>query len=71
MSIAETIVFLVTLYVYIGIFFALTFLVFGIGLVDKSVHKQYLFRILLIPGMIGLWPLVFWLSYQKLKKVQQ
>ena len=36
------------------------FLVLGLDRIDSSSHGSYAFRLLLIPGIILLWPIVLW-----------
>ena len=57
---AELIIWITWCYLYIGMGMALIFLLFGIERVNREARGCYLFRILLIPGVIGLWPLVGW-----------
>ena len=61
---AEIIVQIVWGYLFIGLGVAAVFLSFGLGRVDEEARGAYLFRILLIPGVIGLWPLVGWRWFQ-------
>ena len=58
MTVAEAIVEAARLYAMAGGIVAVPFLTIGIGRVDPSARGSYLFRILAIPGTVGLWPLV-------------
>ncbi len=42
----------------VGLVVAVLFLVWGIEAVDAGTHGSYAFRVLLVPGLILLWPLV-------------
>ncbi len=55
---AETIILLFQIYVGIGVVVAVVFLLWGIDRIDEDAHGTYVFRLLLIPGVVGLWPLV-------------
>ncbi len=57
---AETIVEFVIWYSWFGGIVAAAFLIWGIDRVDPSARGAYLFRPLLIPGILCLWPLVLW-----------
>ncbi|MFP5076172.1 hypothetical protein ACLE20_02590 [Rhizobium sp. YIM 134829] len=43
-----------------GVLVALAFLSFGIDQVDHAAAGAYMFRPLLLPGILLLWPLVLW-----------
>jgi len=60
MTPAQTIVGLLEAYAVFGAVVAAVFLSVGIGRVDPGARGSFLFRLLMIPGMIGLWPLVLW-----------
>jgi len=47
-------------YLYIGSAVALVFLLFGLGRIDENAQEAWIFRPLLIPGVLLIWPLVFW-----------
>lgn len=51
---------MVVYYAWAGAVVAALFLSVGIDRVDPSARGTYLFRLLLIPGVVGLWPLVLW-----------
>lgn len=60
METAETIITVARWYLAAGGVVALIFLTYAVGRIDESARGSYLFRILLIPGAVGLWPLVLW-----------
>ena len=60
MSAAEVIVAAVEIYAWIGVAVAAAFLIVGIDRVDPASSGAYVARILFIPGIVGLWPLVLW-----------
>lgn len=60
MTPADLIVALVQAYAGLGAVAAALFLTVGIGRIDPEARGSYLFRLLMIPGAIGLWPLVLW-----------
>ncbi len=47
-------------YLWFGLAFALVFLVFGVERVAPGARGSYLFRLVVLPGAAGLWPLVLW-----------
>ena len=47
-------------YAWFGAAAALAFLGFGVDRVDESARGSYPFRVLLVPGVMLLWPLVLW-----------
>ncbi|MBN36101.1 MAG: hypothetical protein CMM46_15260 [Rhodospirillaceae bacterium] len=47
-----------TTYFWIGMVVATLFLVIAIDRIDPNAHGAFIFRVLLIPGIIVLWPLV-------------
>ena len=49
-----------TWYLYAGAAVAVLFLVFGLGLMDENAQGAWIFRPLLIPGTLLIWPLVIW-----------
>jgi hypothetical protein len=59
-SAAESILGYVQHYATVGVVVALAFLVFGVGRISPEARGSYLFRLLVLPGVIGLWPLVAW-----------
>lgn len=60
MDTAETIIAVARWYLVAGGGVALIFLTYAVGRIDPAARDSYLFRILLIPGVVGLWPLVLW-----------
>ncbi len=61
MTAAEIIVEIVVWYGYAGCAVAAAFLLVGIDRIDPGAGGAYLFRVLLAPGVIVLWPLVLWI----------
>lgn len=57
---AATIILLFQLYAGIGAVIAIAFLCWGIDRIDEDAHGTFVFRLLLIPGVVGLWPLVLY-----------
>jgi hypothetical protein len=45
---------------WIGLAVAVVFLTFGIDRVDQNARGAYVFRVLLLPATILIWPLVLW-----------
>ena len=64
MNQAELILFSVKVWGWIGMAIALPFLTFGIDQVDEDARGAYVFRLLLIPGILVIWPLVLWRWYK-------
>ncbi|MFA3920862.1 hypothetical protein [Ruegeria hyattellae] len=64
MNAAEAIFMAVRVWAYIGASVAAVFLTFGIDRVDEDARGAYLFRPLLIPGILVIWPLVLWRWYR-------
>lgn len=60
MSSGALLVWLATLWLYAGGAVAAAFLLFGIDRVEENARGAYLFRPLLVPGVLLLWPLVLW-----------
>lgn len=60
MTVGATLVWLATLWLYAGAAVATVFLLFGIDRVSPDARGAYLFRPLLVPGIVLLWPLVVW-----------
>ncbi|SDZ61671.1 hypothetical protein SAMN05444004_1354 [Jannaschia faecimaris] len=63
MSQAEAILLLVKLWGAAGALVALPFLAFGIDRVDEDARGAYVFRPLLVPGIVMVWPFVLWRWY--------
>ena len=57
---AASIVSAMEIYVWIGLAVGAVFLTLGVGRVDPAARGAYAFRPLLLPGVVGLWPLVLW-----------
>ena len=64
MSTGEAIVFGVQVWGGIGLFVSALFLFVGIDRVDEDAQGAYVFRPLLIPGIMLIWPLVLWRWWQ-------
>ncbi len=47
-------------WLYAGAGVALLFLTFGIDRIDEDARGAYIFRPLLIPGILVIWPIVLW-----------
>ena len=43
-----------------GLGVAVVFLLYGIDRIDPGARGAYAFRLLLVPGIVVLWPLVLW-----------
>ncbi len=57
---ASTLVFVGELWLWIGAAVSVVFLTIGIDRIDEDAQGTYLFRPLLIPGILLIWPLVLW-----------
>jgi len=60
MSFAAGIVGFLSLWGMIGAGVAAVFLTIGIDRIDEDARGAYVFRVLLIPGVMVIWPLVLW-----------
>jgi len=60
MSTPETIVALTQIWLIVGALVAALFLTIGIDRIDEDAEGAYVFRPLLIPGVLLIWPLVLW-----------
>jgi hypothetical protein len=58
MTVATLLVAGLELYAIIGISVASIFLTYGIGRIDEAARHTYAFRLLILPGVILLWPIV-------------
>lgn len=58
MEAAETLISVATWYGYAGLAVAALFLLVGLNRIDPAGHGTWLFRVLLVPGLVLLWPLV-------------
>ena len=67
MQTAALMVEVVTWYLYLGLGTSAVFLLFGVDRVDPSARGSYLFRVLAVPGVTLLWPLVLviWLRRER------
>ena len=57
---AQAIFFAFQIWCSIGAFIALFFLTIGIDRIDEDAQGAYVFRLLLIPAILLIWPLVLW-----------
>jgi len=64
MDIAQALVMLMQGWGIIGALVAAVFLVIGIDRIDEDAQGAYIFRPLLIPGVLLIWPLVLWRWWQ-------
>ena len=64
MNTAEMIFAAVRWWLTIGAFVAAVFLTFGIDRIDEDARGAYVFRPLLVPGILLIWPLVLWRWYR-------
>jgi len=60
---AEAVIMVLKGWGIIGALVALVFLVVGIDRIDEDARGAYIFRPLLIPGVMIIWPLVLWRWY--------
>ncbi|MEL6522285.1 MAG: hypothetical protein AAFQ66_15060 [Pseudomonadota bacterium] len=60
MTTAETIMLLVRWWIIIGALVATAFLFVGIDRIDEDARGAYIFRPLLVPAILLIWPLVLW-----------
>lgn len=60
MATAALIVMLAKVWLWIGAGVAAAFLTIGLGRLDEDASDAYIFRALLIPGILLIWPLVLW-----------
>lgn len=60
MTPAAAIIFGVQIWGGLGIAVAIVFLFIGIDRVDEDARGAYIFRPLLVPGILLIWPLVLW-----------
>lgn len=61
---AATLVLLGEVWLWTGAAVALVFLTIGIDRIDEDAQDAYVFRPLLIPGVLLIWPLVLWRWFQ-------
>lgn len=60
MDTSATILDIATWWGWIGLAVAVTFLTIGIDRIDENARGAYVFRVLLVPAAILIWPLVLW-----------
>lgn len=60
---AQAIFFAFQIWCSIGAILALIFLTIGIDRIDEDAQGAYVFRLLLIPAILLIWPLVMWRWY--------
>ncbi|MGF1625692.1 MAG: hypothetical protein ACFCVH_12475 [Alphaproteobacteria bacterium] len=67
MAAAETLIAIAGWYAVAGAAVACLFLAVGLNRIDPAGHGSYLFRVLLVPGLVLLWPLVLvrWLRLER------
>lgn len=63
MSQAETLFLVVQIWGGVGLIVTVVFLSYGIDKIDEDARGAYVFRPLLIPGILLIWPLVLWRWY--------
>ncbi|MEL6640939.1 MAG: hypothetical protein AAFP98_06445 [Pseudomonadota bacterium] len=63
MNQAELILLAVKIWGGIGALVALPFLTFGMDRLDEDAREAYVFRPLLVPGILLIWPMVLWRWY--------
>lgn len=57
---AQTLITVATWWAYAGLAVSAAFLTIGLDRVDQNARTSFVFRPLLIPGIVLLWPLVLW-----------
>jgi hypothetical protein len=57
---AMTLVLIGTWYLYLGAAVAAVFLLYGLGRLDENAQGAWIFRPLLIPDVLLIWPVVIW-----------
>lgn len=60
MSLSEFILSAVRIWLMIGSTVAVVFLMVGIDRIDEGAQGAYIFRPLLVPGILLIWPMVLW-----------
>lgn len=58
METAATLLWLGEWWGWIGLAVAIPFLTLGVDRIDPSARGSYLFRVLILPGVVMLWPIV-------------
>ncbi|MEX0311978.1 MAG: hypothetical protein AB3N17_17215 [Tateyamaria sp.] len=64
MDVAQALVMAMQTWGIIGALVALVFLTVGIDRIDEDARGAYIFRPLLIPGVLLIWPLILWRWWQ-------
>ena len=64
MNEAQLIFFIGQVWSIVGLVISVPFLLFGLDRIDESSRGSYAFRLLLVPGIILLWPIVLWRWYR-------
>ena len=64
MDVAEALVLAMQVWGIVGAVVAALFLTIGIDRIDEDARGAYVFRPLLIPGVLLIWPLVLWRWWQ-------
>lgn len=68
MFVAQMIVWTATLYALLGLSFAVAFVAFGVTRIDAAAPgTSWGLRILILPGVVALWPLLAWRWWQSLR----
>ncbi|MEX0286359.1 MAG: hypothetical protein AB3N23_17260 [Paracoccaceae bacterium] len=60
MTVADALVMLVQYWLIAGAVVAVLFLVIGIDRIDEDARGAYVFRPLLVPAVLLIWPLILW-----------
>jgi hypothetical protein len=60
METAESVLTVARWWVYIGLATAAAFLGLGLDRLEESARGAFVFRVLIIPGLVLIWPLVIW-----------
>ena len=60
MNQAEAILLGLRIWASIGAVIAAVFLTIGVDRIDEDARGAYIFRALLIPGVVVIWPVVLW-----------
>ncbi|MEO0917856.1 MAG: hypothetical protein AAFY31_12880 [Pseudomonadota bacterium] len=64
MTVPEFLVGLMRIWGAIGAIVVVPFLIWGIDRIDEDARGAYVFRLLLIPGILLIWPIVLWRWWQ-------
>lgn len=68
---AATLVFICKAWLTTGLLVGAVFIAFVIDRVDSAAQGSYVFRLLLLPGLALLWPVVVWRSARLLRAREQ